>query len=311
LALGCCRIASTQPAGFIDGVKGKCYVLRDTVNRTPRSPTAALGKKPAEVGASLLAGDRVRCDEGGRLDLELREGSKSISTSKPDTWTTISEAAPRRDAAARPSDDYFKLGGATRGGLLTWVYSPPGGSEDGAVWPSHFVIRWIPPETPGRISLAVHDATGKQLWPRGSNRQVAVVGATGELIAPELRDVLLEYQRSGSQAKLTLVLANPDGDESSVQFSVISSADEDALQRQMNDCTREDGLMRFICPAYYLRQHHLYTEAAEEYEDALKAFAPASVELMQHAIAAHGLTGNSKREKELTKILADRAKTPE
>jgi hypothetical protein len=49
--------------------------------------------------------------------------------------------------------------------------------------------------------------------------------------------------------------------------------------------------------------HQMFTEAAEEYEAALK-YAPDSTDLLRRTIAAHQRTGNTPREKELSAHLA-------
>jgi hypothetical protein len=68
--------------------------------------------------------------------------------------------------------------------------------------------------------------------------------------------------------------------------------------------------MRYICRSYYFREVGLYTEAAEEYEEALKS-APYSIALLQHLIAAHRLTGNYAREQELMRKLPGGIEPPE
>ncbi len=250
------------------------------------------------------------------MELEQRNdwGSHAILEGKIESWTPTrvrSQSPKPRDTMSKPLDQWFKLAGAPRGGFQTWVYSPPGGSEDGAVWPAQFVFRWLPPDTAGNISLAIRDENGRKLWPAGAEKVVRAPGATGQLFTPEVRDALLEYRKNGGHGRLTLVLTNPEDDESSIKFSVISMADEASLRSNLEECEGETGLLRAVCRAYYFNELHLYTEAADEYEAALRDIAPGSADLIRHAIVAHGMTSNVKREKELTKLLADRERAPQ
>ncbi len=305
LALACPWGASAQPIGIIQRVTGHCFLKAKMDSERPATPETP-----------VLEGHSFRCEAGGKLELELRTawGSHTVLDGKGEWWTPtrVNGQPPKsRDTMSKPLDQWFKLAGAPRGGFQTWVYSPPGGSEDGAVWPAQFVFRWLPPDTAGNISLAIRDENGRKLWPPGAEKAFRTPGATGQLLIPVVRDALLQYRNDGGHGRLTLVLTNPEDDESSVKFSVISMADEDSLQRHLEDCEGETGLLRAVCRAYYFSELHLYTEAADEYESALRDIAPESSDLIRHAIVAHGMTSNVKREKELTKLLADREKVPQ
>jgi hypothetical protein len=89
-----------------------------------------------------------------------------------------------------------------------------------------------------------------------------------------------------------------EGSEDDVRFSTISEQEEEVLRSRLRACDQQSGLIRYICRSYYFRQIDLFTEAAEEYEGALK-LAPDSIDLQLHLIAAHRLTGNDAREQEL------------
>lgn len=81
-------------------------------------------------------------------------------------------------------------------------------------------------------------------------------------------------------------MVNAAGDEYSVQFAVISGAEEATLRERLMMCEPQAGLKRSICRAYYFRQIGLHTEAADEYDSASTTLAPNSVDLKLHAIAA-------------------------
>lgn len=216
------------------------------------------------------------------------------------TPTTILAVTKRRPAAsALPLDNYFKLAGAVRAGTPSFVYSPPGGTPGSAVQPATVVLRWVPPDAPGNLKLSVRDESGAQIWPQDKSQRATVAGATGELLSPELREALAAYQTRKQRGMLTLILTTSEGDDVSVRFRVTSKEEDQMLRQQIAECNKEEGLLPYICRSYWYSQLTLYTEAAAEYEAALKDYAPESEELMRHAMVAQRLTGNYKREKAL------------
>jgi tetratricopeptide (TPR) repeat protein len=178
------------------------------------------------------------------------------------------------------------------------IYSPSSGGYGGAVWPEHFVIRWVPRKGAGSLSLSIRAESGIRLWPEAGEQGLSVPADLGELDSEEARQVLLRYRQSGRRGPLTLVLVDSDGNEDHVQFSTISEQEAETLAGQLKTCDQQSGLMQHICRSYYFRQIDLYTEAAEEYEEALK-LAPESIDLRLHLIAADQLTGNYARAQEL------------
>jgi len=279
-----------EQVGFISQVKGSCWLQRGS-SRVP----ITLSK---HGGASLRVGDKVRCDEHGSLVLELRSLRTTIEPSPPDQWTTIPRpSGPRKDAMAGPVDDWFKLAGGLRK-LPRGIYSPPSGGYGSAVWPEHFVIRWVPRKGAQSLSLSIRDEIGTQLWPQGTDHGASVRADVGELSSEQARQALLKYRQTGKRGALTLIVADSEGNEDDVQFSIVSVQEEEALRSQLKACDQQSGIMNYICRSYYFRQIDRYTEAAEEYEKAVK-LAPDSVDLRLHLIAAQRLTGNYAREQEL------------
>jgi hypothetical protein len=289
-----------KDAGFISEVRGTCWLQRGT-----SSVQITLRKFG---GAGLRVGDKLRCDKDGSLVVELRSLRTTIEPS--DRWTTIPRASgSRKDAMAGPVDDWFKLAGAVRG-LPGGVYSPPSGGYGSAVWPDHFVIRWVPRERAQNLWLKIRDRLGTQLWPQDNEQGIKVPSTAGELISNEARQALSKYRQTGMREPLTLVVVDSKGNEGDVEFSIVSEQDEETLKKELRVCSDQPGVMAYICRAYYLRQLKLYAEAADEYEAALK-LAPDSVDLQLHAIAAHRLTGNYAREQELVGRLPSGTTPPE
>lgn len=303
------RQHEAEYAGLVSDVRGACWLMSGKVQT--KITVRKSGAKRLRVG------DKVRCDQGGSLVLELISSKAPLpasacsgcTTIEPSgEWTTIRRASGlREDTMAGPVDAWFKLGGALRKPPAA-VYSPPSGGNASAVWPERFVIRWIPGSNAGVLSLSIQNEAGKKLWPQ--QERMTVPSAAGELISEEARLALLNYRKNGREGPFTLVLVDPNGNQSDAQFSVISTRQEEELKNQLMMCGKEPGLMPYICRAYYFRQINLYTEAAEEYDEALK-LAPDSVDLQLHAIVAHRLTGNYKREQELVRQLPPGTKPPE
>jgi hypothetical protein len=129
------------------------------------------------------------------------------------------------------------------------------------------------------------------------------------LNSDDVRDVLAQFHNTHGARPLTLSLVDSKGNSEEVTFSVVSSEDERRLTGQLEKCNQQNGLMAYICRAYYFRLLRLYTEAAEEYDGALKQ-APESIQLLRNAIMAQRWTGNLAREQELSRRLAPGMKPP-
>ncbi|MFZ0799140.1 MAG: hypothetical protein WCA13_02420 [Terriglobales bacterium] len=284
--------AEAAPAGIISEVSGACWLQKG------HSSVPITLKQYG--GVVVYVGDKVRCDKGGRLVLELKGRRTSIEPSHSDDWTTVPESSEaRKEAMAGPVDDYFKLAGAQRG-VNGSVYSPPNDGSGSAVRPELFVIRWIPNEHVKKLWLRIRNQSGAQLWPEHGEGGEEVCAACGELNSATVRQALLKYQGTGDRALLTLATVDSNGHKEEVQFTVISGQEEKELRDRLEVCGKQPGLMKYICRAYEFRQLRLYTEAAAEYETALRELAPESVDLQLHAIVAHQLTGNYARADELT-----------
>jgi hypothetical protein len=202
LALSCAGFAQQKQheeyGGFISDVGGTCWLKNE------KSQVKITVRKFGAL--RLRAGDKVRCDQGGSLVLELT-GSKAPSPAAcsgcariepSEEWTTIRRSSRlRKDEMLGPTDDWFKLGGALRKPPGA-VYSPPSGGNASAVWPERFLIRWIPGSNAGGLSLSIQDDSGKLLWPQEA--RMTVPSAPGEFISEEARRVLLDERKSGRGA---------------------------------------------------------------------------------------------------------------
>jgi hypothetical protein len=312
--------------GFINDVAGSCWLkTSSSLKRVTRNEF---------VGHALHVGDKVRCDKGGLLSLELRSPAVSLSDAKistatgvtrrscsgcttidpspPDKWTVIRKVSlVRSDPLAAAVDDWFKLAGGVRSGTRSPVYSPPSGSPGGSVRPDSLVIRWISETASGNISLQIQDELGNPVWPPRKDTRATLPAAVQELASADLRKALMTYQASGNKGLLTLTFVNSTGDESQVQFSLLSSDQEGFLRNELTVCDAQEGLIMRVCRAYTFRRLGLYCEAAEEYDIAMRDLAPNSVELALHAIVANRRTGNHPREETIRQQLPIGVKPPD
>jgi hypothetical protein len=93
-------------------------------------------------------------------------------------------------------------------------------------------------------------------------------------------------------------MADTLGHHYDVTFSVLTPRDTKKLQQDLEEWTDKDKLMRHLGRASAFAGFSLYSEAAEEYELALKD-SPGSVLLVQLAASAERRTGNIPRASEL------------
>jgi hypothetical protein len=117
--------------GGVSQVHGNCWLQRG--NARPKLITLK-----ESGGEGLHGGNKVRCDAGGSMVLELTNGKTTIDPSEPNQWTTIPRITTRRrDGMAEPVDDWFRIGGSLRAGFGS-IYSPPNGGYGSAIWLQHF-----------------------------------------------------------------------------------------------------------------------------------------------------------------------------
>ncbi|MFZ0878667.1 MAG: hypothetical protein WA002_04175 [Candidatus Acidiferrales bacterium] len=230
----------------------------------------------------LVAEGRVRCSNtSGQLALLLAGGSKLLK--KQDDAFTVPPGAilnqnippdPAAPARVASSDDAI-------------FFSPP---PDGTVDPQHLVLRWIPPEDLGDVVISVSPENFEQpLCCKGM-----APGPLGVWDSRDLRDALTKYRDRGAAQPLELTMRDSVGREYTVSFSVLTAPEQKQLQSELASWQRKDLLVRHLGRAATFSSFSLFTEAADEYENALKV-SPKSPLLLQLAAEAEQKTGNTIR----------------
>jgi hypothetical protein len=254
---------------------------------------------PRDIALGLAAGDAVRCNGPGYMEVLISEGTKRIPP--PQTLFKIKSlpADPKYPEDKEISDALtgYGVSGATRGiaanSRILWP------AENSAVVPEHFVIRWAP--VPQKIVLSIlSEAKDVTLW-----GPTEVDGGAGSLNSDAVSSALVAYKaKPGSTGLvLTLTLAN-SSDWEEVHFSLLNGREERELNAQLDFWGKHaDALALRLGRAYSFSRHKLFAEAAEEYDSALDS-APGSRYLLEDAIKANRLAGRASRVKELQARLA-------
>jgi hypothetical protein len=256
---------------------------------------------PRDIALGLTAGDAVRCNGPGYLEVLVSEGTRRIPP--PQTPFTIKPlpADPKypEDQVIAESLTGYGVSGASRGitadSRILWP------AENSAVVPEHFVIRWAP--VPQKIVLSIlSEAKDVTLW-----GPTEMDGEGGSFKSDAVSSALAAYKTKPGSAGLvlTLTLAN-SGDWEEVHFSLLNGREERELNAQLDFWRKHtDGLALRLGRGYSFSRRKLFAEAADEYDAALNS-APESRYLLEDAINANRLAGRPLRVKELQTRLASR-----
>lgn len=282
-------VAVAQEAGIIEEVRGNAYWKKDA------SSTRVKLHPRRDKGRLLRAGERVRCDPQSELRLRLYERALNVPCGP--TWFPIPYVQADKNHPARLAlVEYGRRGGGERGNPS--IYSP---ANRASVNPATFEIRWITNLGPVK-SLLIKEAspTGREIF-----HQNVIDGMSGHISSEDARQALLKYREERGHGPLLIILSDSRRrDLAGVRFFLISKTAERDLNQELRSWKKEpEGMWRHLGIARALTVHQMFTEAAEEYEAALK-YAPDSIDLLRRTIAAHQRTGNTPREQELSAHLA-------
>jgi hypothetical protein len=261
---------------------------------------------PRDIGLGLSEGDRVQCLGTGDMEVLVSDGTQKINV--PRKWFLIpplpvNSSYPKEDTAIADALKNYGVSGATRGNAADSRILWP--SENSAVVPEHFVVRWAP--VPQKIELSIlSEAKDVTLW-----GPAEVDGSAGSLKSDAVSSALAAYKtKPGSPGLiLTLTLANTS-DWEEVHFSLLNARQEQELDAQLDFWEKhtEDLALR-LGRGYSFTRHKLFAEAAEEYDSALMS-APESRYLLEDAIQANRLAGRASRVKELQTRLVSLPQAP-
>lgn len=260
---------------------------------------------PRDIGLGLSAGDQVQCVGAGYLEVLVSEGTKKIMAAQK--WFAIPTLPkdpkfPQENTEIAKALKKYGVSGATRGIVADSRILWP--TENSAVVPEHFVIRWTP--VAQKIVLSIlSEAKDVTLW-----GPAMADGEAGSLKSDAVSSALAVYKtKPGSPGLiLTLTLAN-SSDWEEVHFSLLNGRQEQELGAQLDFWEKHtEGLALRLGRGYSFLRHKLFAEAAEEYDSALNS-APESPYLLEDAIQPNRLAGRSSRVKELQTRLASLPET--
>ncbi len=281
-------ISEESYAGWIEEIHPPAYLKHDADSK------AVLLDPKRDRFRRLYVGERLRCDHGGLLRLQLYGEMTEIKDSP--VWFPVPQVPTLRPNLKRQALDFYgRLGGRERADFL-WVFSP---ANEGSVRVENFIIRWNPQAGVGTVSLAMEDEAGKRLWEQDGVNSVA-----GQFVSEAAKHAVAKYRDAGGEGPLVLVLVDSGGSESRVSFFPLSVQAGEVLDRELGMWDKEPtSLMRHVCRAYSFARRRMFTEVADEYDAALQVD-PDSQDLLAAAIEAHRRTGNSERVRELTRRLS-------
>jgi hypothetical protein len=281
-------VSEESYAGWIEEIRPPAYLKHDAASK------AMLLDPKRDRFRRLYVGERLRCDHGGTLRLQLYGEMTEIKDSP--VWFPVPHVpSPRPNLKRQALDFYGRLGGRERGDFL-WVFSP---ANESSVRVENFVIRWNSQAGLATVSMTIEDEAGRRLW-----GQDGVNGGIGQFVSEAARQAVGKYRDAGGEGPLTLVLLDSGGSESRVSFFPLSVQAGEVLDQELGMWDKEvSSLMRHVCRAYSFARRRMFTEVADEYEAALEV-EPDSQDLLAAAIEAHRRTGNSERVRELTQRLS-------
>jgi hypothetical protein len=257
----------------------------------------------SDEGMRLKAGDRVQCFGLGSLVILLPSGLKKIAAADGSFVIRPIEPDPAFHKTIIEALANYGVAGATRGNAAPSRILWP--SQNSAVTPEHFVIRWE--AVPQKITVSImSDAKDTTIW-----GPTAVDGNSGLLQSKAISAALAGYKMKSASPGLVLTITFADpSDWEEAHFSLLTGTQEQELHAQLDFWGKQtDGLALRFGRGYSFSRHKLFAEAAEEYESAL-SLAPESRYLLEDAIQANRLAGRASRVKELQSRLASLPEIP-
>jgi hypothetical protein len=167
-----------------------------------------------------------------------------------------------------------------------------------AVSSTTFVLRWEPLPILKGLTLSLRTLDGKtEVW-----RKTDVDSRSNRLVSLEARAALKKFAESRSGMPLKLSFFDKATELRFILIEPISPEDEQSLKRELSEVDDEDPFSRKIDRADIFHSYHLYSEEADEYEEALTT-SPESADLLYAAMTANCRGGNAIRATELARQL--------
>jgi hypothetical protein len=282
---------AAQTAGVVVDVHGKCFVRRASDSSQKDQPIRSSGEK-------LFVEDQLRCDKGGALTLNLGYLTKTLGPSTEEYAVPLAPSQPpnaEQRVVAQAFIDFGKLGGRNRsaGGVL---YSPP---ADGCALAQSMVVRWNPWPGANKVMIRIETQSHRELF-----RQIGVNG-TGDFTSKAMLDAVQLQQKADANGELLLSIFAGDNSvaRDQVEFKLLAPAQENSLKQDLERADTQDSpIVRHIVRAFAFSSRLLWSEAASEYEAAVKE-SPGSTAVLERAVRAEADTGNVVRQGEFEQQL--------
>jgi tetratricopeptide (TPR) repeat protein len=159
--------------------------------------------------------------------------------------------------------------------------------------PETAVFRWAL-STKIRLTLSVRVIGAEALLWRRSNVSIEA----GYFTDNDLKDVLRGVREQQPDARLQLNIETTANTNNKVFFQLLSKDSEQALQQELANQKEDNELLSHLFRAEIYLRYKLFTEAAEEYEQAL-TLCPESLELLRATALIEKEAGNLTRSDEI------------
>jgi hypothetical protein len=254
------------------------------------SPQVTL--KESDVAKKVFAEERLKCDAGATLKVIIYDKLQEIRC--PSGWFPIPSVSPQIAKSKIEAATTYGRGGGRDRSQSTGVFAPADYSE---VQIGKFDIRWNPGVAMTSFSLVALEGQAKEIW----KETLASSDSSGRFTSKAAKDALLKYRQEVGDGTLVLKWETAAKEKGYVRFSILLPDEEAKLQADLSEWDKEpEGLLRRLGRASVYDRHKMFSEAADEYEAALK-IAPKGHDLILRTAEAHRRTGNYVRQEELTK----------
>lgn len=274
-----------KPAGFVEKISGDVRWKSDKdAAETKLDPNQDIGRR-------LYAEERLKCGAGAVLEVYLYNKDEKIPC--PSGWFPIPEVPPSYSSMKQKAlEEYGRIGGRERD-KNRGVFEP---SDESKAIAAQFQIRWVPQVVMRSFSLVALEKTPREIW-----TEEITEGSTGVLVSETARTALQKFQTESGEGELILKWKDNSGQTGTLRFSLLSSAQKTEMKSDLGNWDQErEGILRHIGRASVFAKYRFFSQAAEEYEAALK-LAPESRDLLRRTVDAHERTGNFARMEELKK----------
>jgi hypothetical protein len=250
--------------------------------------------KETDVAKKVFAEERLKCDAGATLTVIIYDKLQEIRC--PSGWFPIPSVSPQIAKSKIEAATTYGRGGGRDRSQTPGVFAPADYSE---VQIGKFDIRWNRGVAMKSFSLVALEGQAKEIW----KETFPSADATGRFSSKSANDALLKYRQEVGDGTLILKWENAAKEKGYVRFSILMPEEEARLQADLTEWEKEpEGLLRRLGRASVFDRHKMFSEAAEEYEAALK-IAPKGHDLILRTAEAHRRTGNYARQEELTKLI--------